>query len=84
MKNLHLLSKTLILIAFCTITNCKNIKKETSPEPEPPKKATFVLVHSAWLGAWQWGEVQKTLTEAGHTVIAPDLPGHGLDKTLPA
>ena len=48
------------------------------------KKETYVLVHSAWLGGWQWENVAKTLIENGHTVLTPDLPGHGRDKTSPA
>jgi len=48
------------------------------------EKQTYVLVHSAWLGAWQWNNVSKLLKEKGHTVITPDLPGHGSDKTSPA
>lgn len=48
------------------------------------RKETYVLVHSAWLGAWQWENVTKILKEKGHTVITPDLPGHGTDKTSPA
>ena len=48
------------------------------------KKETYVLVHSAWLGGWQWENVAKTLKENGHTVLTPDLPGHGNDKTSPA
>jgi len=48
------------------------------------KKETYVLVHSAWLGGWQWENVAKTLKENGHTVLTPDLPGHGNDKTFPA
>lgn len=47
-------------------------------------KETYLLVHSAWLGGWQWQGVTLALTEAGHQVIAPDLPGHGSDKTPPA
>ena len=38
-------------------------------------------MHSAWLGAWQWQQVVKTLETAGHTVITPDLAGHRSDKT---
>ena len=38
-------------------------------------------MHSAWLGAWQWQQVAQTLETAGHTVITPDLAGHGSDKT---
>jgi len=52
------------------------------PTEAPSKKTkTYVLVHSAWLGAWQWQQVAKTLETAGHTVITPDLTGHGSDKT---
>lgn len=46
-------------------------------------KETYVLVHSAWLGGWQWENVAKTLKDNGHTVLTPDLPGHGQDKTAP-
>ena len=48
------------------------------------KKETYVLVHAAWLGGWQWENVAKILKEKGHTVLTPDLPGHGNDKTSPA
>lgn len=47
------------------------------------KKETYVLVHAAWLGGWQWENVSKTLKENGHKVLTPDLPGHGSDKTAP-
>ncbi|MHB8575468.1 MAG: alpha/beta fold hydrolase [Dehalococcoidia bacterium] len=43
--------------------------------------ATFVLVHGGWHGAWCWQRVTPLLRQAGHTVIAPDLPGHGADTT---
>ena len=43
----------------------------------------YILVHSAWLGGWQWENVAESLRKKGHTVIAPDLPGHGQDKTEP-
>ena len=48
------------------------------------KKETYVLVHAAWLGGWQWETVAKILKDNGHLVITPDLPGHGSDKTSPA
>ena len=48
------------------------------------EKETYLLVHSAWLGAWQWEGVVSILKEKGHQVFAPDLPGHGSDKTSPA
>lgn len=42
---------------------------------------TFVLIHGAWHGAWCWKYITPLLRSKGHKVIAPDLPGHGLDTT---
>ena len=43
--------------------------------------STFVLVHGAWHGAWCWERIIPLLEASGHRVIAPDLPGMGLDRT---
>lgn len=43
--------------------------------------ANFVLVHGAFYGAWAWAEFAQSLRDAGHSVIAPDLPGAGDDST---
>jgi pimeloyl-ACP methyl ester carboxylesterase len=43
--------------------------------------STFVLVHGASHGAWCWYKVISRLKSAGHRVLAPDLPGHGRDRT---
>lgn len=43
--------------------------------------STFVMVHGSWHGAWCWEEIIPMLEEAGHRVIALDLPGHGQDNT---
>jgi pimeloyl-ACP methyl ester carboxylesterase len=43
--------------------------------------STFVLIHGAWHSGWVWERVAQQLRSAGHTVHAPDLPGHGEDKT---
>ena len=51
-------------------------------KPGPP--STFVLVHSAFLGGWAWEPVASILEKQGHKVIAPDMPAHGKDKTLPS
>ncbi|MGI0489007.1 alpha/beta fold hydrolase [Pantanalinema rosaneae CENA516] len=41
----------------------------------------IVLIHGASSGAWVWHKVIPLLEQPGHTVIAPDLPGHGKDRT---
>jgi pimeloyl-ACP methyl ester carboxylesterase len=41
-------------------------------------------IHGAWQGAWCWRKVIPLLEANGHTVLAPDLPGHGDDTTPPA
>lgn len=69
-----------VLVASCN--NAKKTQKEN--KIMKTQKETYVLVHSAWLGGWQWENVAKTLKENGHTVLTPDLPGHGSDKTQPA
>ena len=43
--------------------------------------STFVLIHGAWHGGWAWDKVAGSLRGQGHTVHAPDLPGHGKDHT---
>lgn len=43
--------------------------------------STFLLVHGGWHGGWCWDRVVSRLTAAGHRALAPDLPGHGADRT---
>ncbi len=38
--------------------------------------ADYVLIHGAFHGGWCWRRVTPLLEAAGHTAIAPDLPGH--------
>ncbi|SRR6266568_2150557 len=42
--------------------------------------STYVLIHGDWHGGWCWKKVVPLLRQVGHTVFAPDLPGHGDDK----
>ncbi len=41
----------------------------------------YVLIHGGWDGGFVWDEVARHLAACGHTVVAPDLPGHGADPT---
>jgi pimeloyl-ACP methyl ester carboxylesterase len=46
--------------------------------------STYLLIHGAWHGGWCWRKVVPLLESKGHTVVTPDLPSHGDDKTPPA
>jgi pimeloyl-ACP methyl ester carboxylesterase len=43
--------------------------------------STFLLIHGAWHGGWCWRKVVPLLEAKGHRALAPDLPGHGDDRT---
>jgi pimeloyl-ACP methyl ester carboxylesterase len=43
--------------------------------------STYLLIHGAWHGGWCWRKVVPLLEARGHKVLAPDLPGHGGDRT---
>ena len=42
---------------------------------------TYVFVHGSFHGGWCWEHVGPLLAGHGHRVRAPDLPGHGADRT---
>jgi pimeloyl-ACP methyl ester carboxylesterase len=43
--------------------------------------STFFLIHGSWHGGWCWERVVPLLEAQGHRVLAPDLPGMGMDRT---
>lgn len=44
----------------------------------------FLLVHGAWHTAACWQRTAGLLEMAGHTVLTPDLPGHGAEAAAAA
>jgi pimeloyl-ACP methyl ester carboxylesterase len=46
--------------------------------------STFILVHGAWHDSRCWQQLAPLLRQAGHTVLTPDLPGHGQSSLPPA
>jgi pimeloyl-ACP methyl ester carboxylesterase len=44
--------------------------------------ATFVLVHGAWGGGWEWRTVARLLTAHGHEAFTPTLTGLGERRHL--
>ena len=42
---------------------------------------TFVLIHGAFGGGWNWDPVREPIKQAGHEVVTPDLPSQGNDQT---
>jgi len=44
---------------------------------KPGEKYTFVVVHGATAGAWEWKSTGKYLTDDGHTVYRATLTGLG-------
>lgn len=42
--------------------------------------ASFILIHGSWHGGWCFDPVRDILEQAGHEVMAPDLPGMGGDE----
>ena len=42
---------------------------------------TFVLIHGAFGGGWNWDLVREPIKQAGHEVVTPDLPSQGNDQT---
>jgi pimeloyl-ACP methyl ester carboxylesterase len=45
--------------------------------PAGNRKFTYVIVHGAWAGGWEFKKVDQLLRAAGHTVYRPTLTGQG-------
>jgi pimeloyl-ACP methyl ester carboxylesterase len=77
------------LIFFCVccltvaLTGCQ-INAPVSPQQHAASgnQYTYVLIHGAWGGGWDWKTVDHLLTADGHTVYRPTLTGLGEHSNL--
>ena len=51
--------------------------QQATPTAAEGERATFVLVHGAWAGAWIWKKIIPLLRAAGHDVYASTATGMG-------
>lgn len=79
MKNPTLSLLSICLLSFFLFSACKQKTSKKTATAKTP----VILVHSAWLGAWQWEVTIESLENESLTLIAPDLLGHGQDSTPP-
>jgi pimeloyl-ACP methyl ester carboxylesterase len=66
---------TLLGVALWSVPSARN-----SSEPQAQTtsaKYTYVLVHGAWAGGWEWKKVGQELLSHGHTVYRPTHTGQG-------
>ena len=84
MKKIHYLFVLGVVLALSLPTSCKQkTKKEKALSETASTKVPVILVHSAWLGGWQWEATMTHLNQDQLNPIAVDLPGHGQDSTPP-
>jgi pimeloyl-ACP methyl ester carboxylesterase len=64
------------LILLLPFIGCKTCSTASASKP------TFVIVHGAWGGGWDWRHVADLLTADGYTVYRPTLTGLGEHSNL--
>lgn len=67
----------LLVILVLTLFSPNLIAKEADKTTQNSPKHTFVIVHGATGGGWDWKTVDKHLSAKGHTVYRPTLTGLG-------
>jgi pimeloyl-ACP methyl ester carboxylesterase len=75
----------LAFACFTVFAGCKTSFPATATTSTPPahgQKFTYVIVHGAWGGGWDWKHVDDLLTADGHEVYRPTLTGQGEHSNL--
>ena len=63
-------------LALLAVTACWTIQPAQAQRP-PRSPSTYVFVHGAWGGSWDWRRVDSLLTRRGQRVYRPQLTGLG-------
>jgi pimeloyl-ACP methyl ester carboxylesterase len=73
----------LCLAGFTALAGCKtHTPTAAAPTLVNDQSSTFVIVHGAWGGGWDWKHVDHLLTADGNTVYRPTLSGLGEHSNL--
>jgi pimeloyl-ACP methyl ester carboxylesterase len=76
---IHLVLAVACLTAFA---GCKTNSPSASQPHAYGKKNTYVIVHGAWGGGWDWKHATDLLAAAGNTIYRPTLTGLGEHSNL--
>jgi pimeloyl-ACP methyl ester carboxylesterase len=75
-----------LAMAFVCLTACVGCKTNSPSASRQPAatggKCTYVLVHGAWGGGWDWKHVDRLLAADGNEVYRPTLTGQGEHSNL--
>jgi pimeloyl-ACP methyl ester carboxylesterase len=79
------LARLVLMFAIAASLAACSIRPAIKPDPVTimptttslPPHYTFVLVHGAWAGGWEWKKVGALLLADGHAVYRPTLTGQG-------
>lgn len=63
-------------LALLALAGCQTRPKAAAALPHPAA-TTYVIVHGAWGGGWDWKPVAQMLTADGHEVYRATLTGQG-------
>ncbi|MFE5318048.1 alpha/beta fold hydrolase [Paenibacillus sp. NPDC056579] len=60
-------------------TSPQEEQRDEAASREQQQPLTFVLIHGSWADSSFWNPIAAELKKKGHTVYAPEYPGHGAD-----
>src|SRR4029077_10581884 len=65
------------LLLACLSLVVASAADATNPPSAASQRFTYVIVHGAWGGGWDWKQVDQLLSADGHKVYRPTLTGQG-------